>query len=198
MDYDDCIQLFKAVGFLYAEPLVVGSLTDMLSCALGFDSKLPAKLGLTALERNIAEGIVVKPLKNTVLETGKGPRRVIFKRKVENFLERKQRVKGWGRDVRQKNTYDPDFETLKCEMYAMVTEQRVVNVISKQGRPVTVEEWEEVVGGLVSDVLDCLSSENEEAWSKCRKDPGQFEQLLRELREESEQAVQQLRTKQQN
>ena len=91
LDYDVCMQLFSAVGYLYAVPILTGTLQDMLSLELGFESKLPAKFGLPPLEgkKNIAEGVVIKPLKNIVLDTTKEPRRVIFKRLEETFWERK-------------------------------------------------------------------------------------------------------------
>ena len=145
LDYDDCMELFKSSGFLYAEPLATGTLQAMISYPLGFDSKLPAKFGLPPLGKpNVAEGIVIKPIKDVVLESKKGPKRVIFKRKVEGFAE----VKPRGRDRAacgykkraEGSTWTPDsddqdFELLRYEMLALVTTQRVVNVVSKLGRP---------------------------------------------------------------
>ena len=144
LDYDVCMELFKQSGFLYAEPLAIGTLQDMINYPLGFESKLPAKFGLPPLDKpNIAEGIVIKPLKDIVLERKKGPTRVIFKRKVEGFSE----VKPRGRDrvangykKQAKATWTPDsdsqdFESLRYEMLALITTQRVVNVTSKLGRP---------------------------------------------------------------
>ena len=140
------MELVKQSGFLYAEPLATGTLQAMISYPLGFDSKLPAKFGLPPLGKpNVAEGIVVKPVKDIVLESKKGPKRVIFKRKVEGFAE----VKPRGRDHRVANGYKKqaegatwtpdsdgqDFELLRYEMLALITTQRVVNVVSKLGRP---------------------------------------------------------------
>lgn len=139
------MDLFKQSGFFYAEPLAMGTLQAMISYPLGFESKLPAKFGLPPLDKpNVAEGIVIKPVKDVFLESKKGPKRVIFKRKVEGFAE----VKPRGRD-RVANGYkkqaegatwtpdsdDQDFELLRYEMLALITIQRVVNVISKLGRP---------------------------------------------------------------
>ena len=136
------MELFKDSGFLYAEPLVTGTLQAMVNYPLGFESKLPAKFGLPPLDKpNIAEGIVIKPLKNVVLESKNGPRRVIFKRKVEGFAEVKPRGRGRGykKQAATAGTWKPDnsqdFELLRYEMLALITIQRVVNVISKLGRP---------------------------------------------------------------
>ena len=139
LDYDICIEVFQESGFMYAEPLIVGTLQAMISYPLGFESKLPAKFGLPALDKpNVAEGIVIKPLKNIVLDTMKGPNRVIFKRRVKHFAE----VKPRGRDRGYKKRTEAwipssghDLELLKYEMLALITTQRVVNVISKLGRP---------------------------------------------------------------
>lgn len=95
LDYDICIKLFRSSGFLYAQPLVTGSLQTILNYPIPFKTKLPATLGLPQLpdgtKENIAEGIVIKPMKTVVLDTPKGKRRVIFKIKVPGFMEKKER-----------------------------------------------------------------------------------------------------------
>lgn len=142
LDYDICEEIFNKSGFLYAEPLATGTLQDMINFPLGFESKLPPKFGLPSLDKpNVAEGIVIKPVKNVVLDTKKGPKRVIFKRKVEGFAE----VKPRGRERGNKKQAAPsevwtstnaqDFELLRYEMLALITTQRTVNVISKLGLP---------------------------------------------------------------
>ena len=145
LDYDVCMELFKQSGFLYAEPLATGTLQAMISYPLGFESKLPAKFGLPPLDKpNVAEGIVIKPVKDVVLESKKGPKRVIFKRKVEGFAEVKprgrDRVANGYKKQAEDATWTPDndgqdFELLRYEMLALITMQRVVNVVSKLGRP---------------------------------------------------------------
>ena len=141
------MELFKQSGFLYAEQLATGSLQAMISYPLGFESKLPAKFGLPPLDKpNVAEGIVIKPMKETILETRKGPKRVIFKRKVEGFAEVKHRshehvANGYKTSAEGGTVWTPpdsdtqDYELMRYEMLALVTTQRVVNVISKLGRP---------------------------------------------------------------
>ena len=189
LDYDICIEVFQESGFMYAEPLIIGTLQAMISYPLGFESKLPAKFGLPALDKpNVAEGIVIKPLKNIVLDTTKGPKRVIFKRRVKGFAE----VKPRGRDrgyKKQTEAWIPssghDLELLKYDMLALITTQRVVNVISKLGRPPLPSlqtdelarkqkkqggsmlfenqvEWKDIVRGLVKDVIEELESEHSE------------------------------------
>ena len=187
LDYDVCMQLFRNAGFLYAEPLKTGTLQDMLSLELGFKTMLPEKLGLPPLldKKNTAEGIVIKPLKNVVLDTKKGPQRVIFKRKVENFHERRkprmavassegktqqqqQQGKGkGGKKGRRDHERQAKLDLLKYEMSALASEQRLVNTITKRGVPNSDSDWAEVREALVRDVLESTESENEEVWSAC-------------------------------
>ena len=188
MDYNTCMELFKSSGFLYAEPLAVGSLQDMENFPLGFKTTIPAKLGLPPLPEgisNIAEGIVVKPLKNTMFETMKGIKRAIFKRKVDGFRERKPR------GPRQKlfnahgssDETPPDYEVMKYEMLALVTEQRVVNAISKLGAPQkksiegTVPSWSNIERAVLTDILAELKLDDE-LWEKFNKMSKHFKGML--------------------
>ena len=200
------MQLFSSVGFLYSEPILTGTLQDMLSLELGFETKLPTKFGLPPLKdkKNTAEGIVIKPLKNIVLDTSKGPRRVIFKRKVEHFQERKKpraslpnsdgksRKKGKkkGKEYSQREN---DLQLLQYEMSALVSEQRVVNTISKWGIPDSEAQWTELTEALVQDVLESVECENEELWESCGASSGGLEGLMEGLREECQQAVEEYR-----
>ena len=209
MDYDVCMQLFKDSGFMYAEPLCTGTLQQVLDYPLGFITKLPAKFGLPPITEkpNVAEGVVIKPLKNVMLESKNGPKRVIFKRKVENFMERKKvrvpRENPKGKNHKttekgQRQRQHEDFQLLKYEMYALVTEQRLVNVISKQGMPESEEEWEETTESLVADVLEDLALENEELWAKYQKEPKFMKRLMRDLQEESVRTVTEYRDAQES
>ena len=190
------MQLFKDAGFLYLEPLITGTLQDMLCFELGFETTLPAQLGLPPLaqegRRNVAEGIVVKPLKNLILETDKGERRrVIFKRKVENFHEckprRQKHTKSKGKDFSKS---EADRELLHYEMSALATDQRVVNTVSKRGVPEMEEEWEELVEEVVADIVESVSTENEALWLVCG---GSVGSVVGEVKRECRELVDQYR-----
>lgn len=186
------MEIFKSCGLLYAEPLCVGTFQDMISYPLGFQSTLPKKFGLPPLDgrANTAEGIVIKPLKNTVLDTSRGPRRVIFKRKVENFQERKVRGHPNTATKGAKRAYDGELEALKYEMYALVTDQRIVSMVSKLGMPENEDEWEELVEGLVCDVVEEMGEVGVDGWERCEGDSVMMEEVVGGLREECQQAVQ--------
>lgn len=166
------MELFKSCGFLYAVPLARGTLHEMVNFPLGFDSTIPAILGMPPLPdqtRNIAEGIVIKPLKNVAVESKEGIKRVIFKRKVDGFCERKPRRIA----KREQKTFDKnqlDYQLLQYEMLALITEQRAVNVISKLGQPEQKStskdpSWEDVLSALISDIVAELKMDDE-LWEK--------------------------------
>ena len=196
------MQLFASVGFLYSEPMKTGMLQDMLSLELGFETTLPAKFGLPPLvdEKNTAEGVVIKPLKNLVLDTSKGPQRVIFKRKADQFQERKwprlasnsegkprQQVRGGGKKGNKKERrFEAKIELLKYEMSALVSEQRLVNAITKRGVPDSDAGWTELTGDLARDVLESVEDENGELWEECGGPSGE---LIEGLREECRELV---------
>ena len=204
LDYDVCMGLFKACGFLYAEPLATGTLQDMLNYPLGFVTTLPAKFGLPPLpdQKNTAEGIVIKPLKNILLESVKAnnkPIRVIFKRKVDAFTERWPKTKERRPQKNKGVGYNQDFEFLKYEAMALVTEQRLVNTVSKFGLPDPEdgeEEWKVITAALADDVLDELKTDNEEQWSGCSKEPTLMGKLKAKLRVDCENMVDEYKEKQ--
>lgn len=204
----------------------------MTSYPLGFESTLPKKFGLPPLgEPNEAEGIVIKPLKDLLLESKDGLGRVILKRKGERFEELKRTPCKTKKDKGTSETRTPpnsqQFELLRDEMLARITTQRVANVTSKLGRPyptpsltqqmepipqdnchpstesaMTVKEkkigtsqvkggvqWKDIVKGLVKDVIEDVSSDHKELWTSCKRDGKSTGKLMREMREQCTQCV---------
>lgn len=160
----------------------------MVNFPLGFDSTIPAKLGLPPIPNNVAEGIVIKPLHDVVLESKQGMKRVIFKRKVEGFAERKPR-----RMEKSEKGLLTNGELLKYEMLALVTEQRLVNTISKLGQPSTDKgtnpSWNEIQSALTADVLDEFKTD-EELWEKFISMPKHHKgKLIAEMKEDCERTI---------
>lgn len=200
------MKLFKENGFLYAEPLITGSLQDMFNFPLGFNSTIPAKLGLPPLPediKNTAEGVVVKPLKNTVIECRTGMKRVIFKRKVKGFCERRPRKKDFTAKEKQcsRDKGQQDYLLIKYELFALVTEQRVVNTISKLGLPEESDAlkplttWDDIQKALLADVMDELKRE-EELWGSFITTPKLFkDQFIKETGKECTQIIEDYKLK---
>ena len=74
----------KGTKFLVTEPLARGKLCDVIDYNPYFETTLPDRLGLPKVDDNIAEGVVIKPIKDMTLNSGK---RIIIKKKNERFAE---------------------------------------------------------------------------------------------------------------
>jgi hypothetical protein len=80
MDYDAAIVLFKEAKIFYAEPLFTGSFEECLDYPIKFKTTIPGKLKLPDLiSENFAEGVVIKPMKNTYILNTKGKDLLIAK-----------------------------------------------------------------------------------------------------------------------
>ena len=83
---DEMNELFETEGFFYAKTLFRGTLAECLKHPNAFQSKIAEWLGLPAIEDNICEGIVIRPVTPMYLRNGS---RVLIKSKNERFAERK-------------------------------------------------------------------------------------------------------------
>lgn len=158
--YKTAMEVLEQSGLQYLKPLCQGSLQDMTSYPLGFPSTIPQLLGLPPLQDNPAEGVVIKPMEEAIcLSTNKGQRRVIMKRKIDKFAERRT-VKHSVEDGQGAGYHHTvgDQQLLNYEIMALMTEQRVTNVISKLGWP-TEEGWREVVRVMVEEVREELEED---------------------------------------
>ena len=88
LNYDECMKLFEECNFFYAKPIFTGTLEEVLKISNTFESTIPELLGMPKLENNIAEGLVLKPIKSFYLPSGK---RVILKSKTPQFSEVKKK-----------------------------------------------------------------------------------------------------------
>ncbi|MBD2771109.1 RNA ligase family protein [Iningainema tapete] len=167
LDYDKAIKLFQQVGIMYSQPLFIGRYEEALAYNVEFDSTIPALLGLPKLPFiNKAEGIVIKPVKSIYIDTPKAKLRPILKKKIPEFAEdsRFHQAKKWETTPAILLPEDQTIESeLSQEMLALVTPNRLNNVISKIGRVSASdqEQKQEVIELLVSDVLETFNEEYE-------------------------------------
>ena len=155
---------------MYSRPLIMGTMEEVFNYKLGFVSTIPALFGLPPIDGNLAEGIVIKPLKDSTLMTHKGPKRLIFKQKIEKFSERRAlpRPENHLKSTREEETWrGMKGDEIKYEIAALITDQRVLNAVTKIGQPETKREWERVKNELVVDVRETLEEENEELIKDC-------------------------------
>lgn len=120
-------------GLLAVETLAEGRLEEALATPLPFESTLPARLGLPPLDApNLAEGVVVRPTRELVLQGRKGPLRPLIKRKIAAFAEAPEYHAGqaWSRPAP-----DPGerLAALERALLERLTPARVDAAISKQG-----------------------------------------------------------------
>jgi|SRR5580704_18048064 Rnl2 family RNA ligase len=87
LDHDDAAALLAEAGIFHVGPLFRGAYADAAAFPLGFETTIPAALGLPPLgPSNKAEGVVIKPARTVTLRDGRAIRPVV-KRKIPEFAE---------------------------------------------------------------------------------------------------------------
>lgn len=86
MLFDKASAIFAECGFFHAQPIIRGAFEEVMAFDVEpFETTIPTLLGLPKIEKNFAEGIVLKPT------TGGHTRvfsRVILKKKHSSFVEK--------------------------------------------------------------------------------------------------------------
>jgi len=166
IDYGIAMEIFKQAGLFYALPLFIGKYEECMDYQLGFNSTLPEKLGLPPLrEKNQAEGIVIKPLKEINIPTKKGSMRAIVKKKAAEFSEdaRYHQAEKWAEKPVEKGGVKV-IDMIMWETQALITQNRLNNAISKIGN-VTLEDKPRVrqlFDEFVMDILEQIGMDNED------------------------------------
>jgi len=142
--------LFEKHDFFYAKTIFEGTLDECLQHQNDFQSKISEWLGYPAIEDNICEGIVIRPIVPMYLRNGS---RVMIKSKNEKFAEKKsikKRVKLFEEPV----PYSNALVSLISEAETYVTEQRLANVISHYGEVKLPNDLGKLIGLLTKDALE--------------------------------------------
>lgn len=115
--------------FFIAESIFEGTLDECLKYPNSFPSTIPERLGYkypeTDNDKNICEGIVIK----SVVPMYIGESRMIFKSKNEKFAE----INGSKHEKRTPKEIPPGFIELMNEIEEYITDNRLSNVLSKEG-----------------------------------------------------------------
>jgi len=165
---DEVNKLFETTGFFYAKTLFRGSLTECLKQPNAFQSKIAEWLGLPAIEDNICEGVVIRPVMPCYLRNGS---RVLIKNKNERFAEKKG-VKKRNKLFAEPVPFSEELKSLIVEAEAYVNENRLVNVVSHIGEVHFPNDFGKVMGMFSKDVLtDFLKEHGGEfdALDKCEQ-----------------------------
>eukprot|EP00795_Rhopilema_esculentum_P014123 gene14123-5117_t len=146
-------------------------MNEALNYSLAFDSTLPGLIGLPPLPKgsNRAEGIVIKPMKNIVVETAFGEKeRVILKIKGPEFDETRNQKGTKKKGAVVDNSVRPDKAFIPL-MLRYVTDNRMVSAVSKIGPPESDDLKKAVEEEFMEDVFtDMLEDEkNNTLWESC-------------------------------
>lgn len=133
LDFDDATRRLKAADIFCAEPLFEGTYQKAADFPIRFDSTIPRRLGMPPLPTgtNLAEGVVIRPLREITLETAQSVVRPLLKRKIAEFAEDKRFHEA------EKETsapvYNGALDLLKWEAYNRITVNRWQATLSKTG-----------------------------------------------------------------
>lgn len=163
MDYDEAMKYFEESGFLYAKPIMRGKLDDLIKFDVEtFETQLPEILGLPKLEKNFAEGIVIKTIKPFYLKS----ERAIIKKKTKAFtevnVEKKLKQKEKKKEIEKENEEREEelkdvINTMKC----YITENRLHNVLSKIEK-IKSDQIPMLIGLFAKDVFEDFTKENKD------------------------------------
>lgn len=186
LDFDLGMSRAAAAGFFTSEPLFVGAYEKALTYPLGFESKIPERLGLPVLSvANKAEGVVIKPIRTINDEVG----RPVLKRKIPEFAEssRFQEARKWAKVVGPACAEEQSaLKLLEEEVGVWLCLPRLNNALSKIGRVRRADaaRSKELAETLVRDILDEIDRQHPDLWSLLST-PAR-EQLQREIRNEAQ------------
>jgi Rnl2 family RNA ligase len=153
---DDINAFFEAENFFYAKTLFQGNIDECLQYPNAFQSHIAEWLNLPPIDDNICEGIVIRPVEPTYLQTGS---RLLLKSKNSRFAEKKA-VKKREPTLFVEPTYSEPLKELLPVAEAYVTENRLNNVISKIGHVSIPKDMGKLIGLLSKDTLEDFLKEN--------------------------------------
>ena len=149
--------LCAEAGILAIPPLHVGTWEEATQFPLGFDSTIPALLGLPALQApNLAEGVVLKPWTPLSVSINGVRTRPVLKRKIAAFAEdaRYHGAQKW--DVPSTPLAMP---TVEWALLTRINGDRVAAVVSKTGEPRSEIALESIAAAVVDDAWNEIEQE---------------------------------------
>ncbi|MBD0259116.1 MAG: 2'-5' RNA ligase [Cytophagales bacterium] len=133
LDYATAIRYFEAFDIFYARVLLAGKLNEALDFNLRINSTVPALLLLPALDANLIEGVVIKPLHHSELKNGEP--RPILKLKNAEFDEEKKfhEAEKWS-FIPRVSSKSETLSFILDEIAGYINANRVNSALSKNGR----------------------------------------------------------------
>ena len=165
LDHDEATRVFEETGIFHAKPYARGGYEELIQVPLGFESTLPAALGLPPLPQgNKAEGLVLKPSRAVSIPRREGVVRPVIKRKIAEFAEdaRYHGATKWVAPPAPRVAVSGAgaLEWLRHEVSALLTGTRLAAAVSKVGRvrPGDTARAGEVMALLLEDIDAELSA----------------------------------------
>lgn len=193
VNFEDALQLFDEIELLHVKPLMIGSYTQAINYNNRFESGIPKMLGLPPIPNNLAEGIVIRPMRTILVPTKKGAERPIIKSKIPEFSEDRRFHAASKWDEASSSNHSPSAwqspETISAdlsyELSSLVTSQRIDNAISKIGHvePTDKPRMRTLLDAFISDIVGQVKENFGEQWNSISSESQ--EALITALRKES-------------
>lgn len=143
---DDANTLLEFTFFDMLPVLFRGSFDECLEFPPVFNSHVAHDFGLPAIEGNVGEGYVIKPVRPLRFDSGE---RVILKNKNDKFKEKVQKNKGTG--VKKIPSLSPEAYEAIENIKMFINENRLRNVLSKIG-PIQ-KDFKKIMSEFSTDIM---------------------------------------------
>jgi Rnl2 family RNA ligase len=158
LDLDAARALLESVELTFAPELGRGTLNALLELPLEFETTLPQSLGLPPIADNLAEGYVVRPCRELLVRTPRGPARPLFKRKHPDFRDEPE-----GSSPRRVDDLSgPDPSSYALELLTWGVDERV--------NPNRVRSAESKIGSLQDDLEAVAREAVADVWLDLTRD----------------------------
>ncbi|MBX7242906.1 MAG: 2'-5' RNA ligase [Bacteroidia bacterium] len=154
LDYDKAVSYFQKYNIFHAKVLFEGKFNEAIHFNTRISSLIPAMLGLPALEKNLIEGIVIKPLRHQHLAE-----RPVLKIKNKEFEEvQYHQAEKWS-FIPEIRSHSADLSFILEAMRDYLTLNRLESCISKTGAPDirNPERMSEIQKEFTEDILTDFS-----------------------------------------
>ena len=152
LDVETANVYFDKVGFVYAKTLFKDNLKSCLSYSNTFKTTIPSEYKLPELDGNICEGVIVRPNQATFFRNGS---RVIIKNKNEKWSENNNYIDKaiLSKLLHEGEKLSEEASYLCEEVYKLITQNRLDNLISKIGEVNLKKDYGRVLGFYNKDTL---------------------------------------------
>lgn len=114
---------------IHAVPVYLkGTFDEVFNVNIELDSMIPEILGLPKLEKNLIEGMVIRPNRSVRNKNGD---RVIIKKKNQDFLEKVNEPAEAKKKEKKDHQTDPEIAPLLEELLKYLNANRINSVVSK-------------------------------------------------------------------